>query len=110
MRKKFLEIILVVVVLWPLSLIAQLNEDFSDGDFTSNPVWLGDVSDFTVNLSNELQLNAPSVSSVSYLSTETGLLDFSNNIIWEFKINLLFNPSNSNTGRFYLVSNYEDLT
>lgn len=109
MRKIFLEIILVVVVLWPLSLIAQLNEDFSDGDFTSNPVWLGDVSDFTVNLSNELQLNAPSVSSVSYLSTETGLLDFSNNIIWEFKINLLFNPSNSNTGRFYLVSNYEDL-
>ena len=109
MRKNFLEIILVVVVLWPLSLIAQLNEDFSDGDFTSNPVWLGDVSDFTVNLSNELQLNAPSVSSVSYLSTETGLLDFSNNIIWEFKINLLFNPSNSNTGRFYLVSNYEDL-
>ena len=109
MRKNFLEIILVVVVLWPLSLIAQLNEDFSDGDFTSNPVWLGDVSNFTVNLSNELQLNAPSVSSVSYLSTETGLLDFSNNIIWEFKINLLFNPSNSNTGRFYLVSNYEDL-
>ena len=109
MSVKFLEIVKVLVVLLPLNFCAQLNEDFSDGDFTSNPIWNGDVADFIINSSNELQLNAPSASAISYLSSETEILDFTNPIIWDFRMNLLFSPSSNNSGRFYLVSNFEDL-
>ena len=109
MRVYFFKIIKLILVFLPLAFTAQLNEDFSDGNFTSNPQWNGDVANFIVNSSNELQLNAPSVSDISYLSTETGILDFSDTIIWNFRMNMLFSPSSNNTGRFYLVSNFEDL-
>jgi hypothetical protein len=109
MRAYFFKIINLILVFLPLTFVAQLNEDFSDGNFTSSPQWNGDVANFIVNSSNELQLNAPSVSDISYLSTETGILDFSDTIIWNFRMNMLFSPSSNNTGRFYLVSNFEDL-
>ena len=109
MRVCFLKILKVMLVFLPLTIDAQLSEDFSDGDFTSNPQWSGDVSNFIINASNELQLNAASVSDISYLSTETGILDFSDTIVWNFRMNMLFSPSSNNTGRFYLASNFEDL-
>ena len=88
---------------------AQLIDDFSDGDFTSNPLWSGDASNFIVNGSMELQLNAPAVTDTAYLVSETGILDFSNTVTWEFRMNMLFSPSSNNTGRFYLCSNQENL-
>ena len=106
---KHLHIWLLGLILLNNQIQAQLNEDFSDGDFTSNPLWNGDVANFIVNGAMELQLNAPSVTDTSYLVTETGILDFSNSITWEFRINLLFSPSSNNTGRFYLCSNQENL-
>ena len=109
MRIHFLKILKVILLLLPITIGAQLIEDFTDGDFTSNPQWSGDVANFTINASNELQLNAPSVTDISYLSTETGILDFSDTIIWNFRMNMLFSPSSNNTGRFYLASNFEDL-
>jgi hypothetical protein len=109
MRGYFLKILKVMMVFLPITIGAQLNEDFSDGDFTSNPQWNGDIANFIINASNEIQLNAPSVTDISYLSTETGILDFSDTIIWNFRMNMLFSPSSNNTGRFYLSSNFEDL-
>ena len=109
MRGYFLKILKVMMVILPITIGAQLNEDFSDGDFTSNPQWNGDIASFIINASNEIQLNAPSVTDISYLSTETGILDFSDTIVWNFRMNMLFSPSSNNTGRFYLASNFEDL-
>ena len=88
---------------------AQLNDDFSDGDFTNNPNWSGDVSNFIINPSLQLQLNAPALTDTSYLSSETGILDFNNPISWQFYIKLGFSPSNNNTVRYYLTSDNANL-
>ena len=50
---------------------AQLIETFSDGDFHKNPVWVGNVENFTVNNAYQLQSKA-STASYSTLFTEIG--------------------------------------
>jgi len=88
-----------------------LSDNFCDGDLSSNPTWYGQDTLFNVNLSGELQLNdTADLFNEAYLSASTGILDFSNTIVWNFRINLLFEPSSSNQGRFYLVSDNVDLS
>ena len=106
MRPHFL---LFIIPFIAVQICAQINEDFSDGDFTNNPTWQGDVNNFIVNTNNELQLNAPSVRDTSFLSVETGILDFSSNVSWEFYVKLDLSPSNSNNFRFYLTSDNANL-
>ena len=81
---------------------------FSDGDYTSSPAWQGTVSQFTVNTSGQLQLNA-TVAGTSYLSTSfstSSLDDFE----WQVYTKQGFAPSALNYGRIYLVSDQADLT
>lgn len=92
-----------------ISVGAQLNDDFSDGDFLNNPTWQGDTNNFIINSSNQLQLNAPSVNDTSFLVAETGILDFSSVISWEFYVKLDLSPSNNNNFRYYLTSNNANL-
>mgnify|MGYP001193299472 FL=1 len=91
------------------SFFTQIVDDFSDGDFTNNPTWSGDISNFIINSSSELQLDAPSVTDTSYLSLETGIIDFNSPISWQFYIKLGFSPSNNNTVRYYLTSDNTNL-
>ena len=80
-----------------------ISENFCDGDFTSNPFWYGTDSLFIINNANEIQLNdtANINSDKAYLVTNTGLLDFTDSLQWNFRINLLFNnPSSGNQPRF----------
>jgi hypothetical protein len=86
---------------------AQFSDNFSNGNFTENPTWIGDTDDFIVNAQQELQLNAPAEASTRSLVT------FSNAIFdasWEFRVRLGFNPSGSNLARIYLISDEADLT
>ena len=101
--------VLSFLIFFCLSVTGQLNDDFSDGDFNSNPTWQGDDTEFIVNINNQLQLNAPSITDTSFLSVETGILDFTFNISWEFFVKLDLSPSNSNNFRFYLTSNNANL-
>lgn len=103
--KRFLSLFLGCLLFAPLS--AQVNDDFSDGDFTSSPSWSGDGTEFMVNASQQLQLNN-TVAGASYLSTgsPTASLD---NIQWNFYIKQAFAPSGSNYGRVYLASDQANL-
>ncbi len=56
---------------------AQLSDNFSDGDFTQNPVWQGSTGDFIVNGAGELQLNS-ALAGASYLSTPHLLSNLTN--------------------------------
>ena len=84
-------------------------DDFSDGNFTTNPVWLGETSKFQINGNNQLQLNhvgASGSSNNAFLVTASSVI---NQTTWDFYIKLDFNPSGSNYAKVYLVSDSSDL-
>ena len=88
-------------------LVAQVDDNFSDGDFTNNPSWEGDVNNFIVNTDGQLQLNAPDAGNSS-LSTEVEIPD---STVWEMFVRMDFAPSGSNQLRIYLQSsttNFQD--
>ncbi len=89
--------------------VAQLIDNFSDGNFTANPVWSGTNTHFVVNSSFQMQLNN-TVAGTSYLSTPYNITDLSLfNTEWQVYAKQTFSPSGSNFGRVYLVSDQTDL-
>ena len=87
---------------------AQVTEDFSDGDFSSNPSWSGTTSDFIINPSFQLQLNN-TVASASFLTVPHGLSSL-DNMEWHIWVKHSFSGSSSNFGRVFLTSDNADLT
>ncbi len=106
--QKFLLLSLFFIVSF-LRGTAQLMDDFSDGDFTNNPTWTGDVSKYEVNVGFRLHSNGPAQSDTAYLSANVGNLDFSSTLTWEFYVQMDLSPSNSNNTRVYLVSDNANL-
>ncbi len=92
--------------LFYLSVQAQFTDNFSDGDFTNNPSWTGITANFEVTPGNQLHLNAPAQTDTSYLVTASQAID---NAVWEFYVELAFNPSSSNYADIYLVSDNSNL-
>ena len=80
------------------SLCAQLEDNFSDGNFSENPAWIGDTALFVVNPTGCLQLNAPEAG-IARLFTP---VVFPDSIRWELQFKLDFAPSASNQFRFWL--------
>lgn len=95
-----------LVALLPFSVTAQFVDDFSDGEFTSNPAWAGETSNFEVDGNQMLHLNAPAETDTSYLSVASQSID---DATWEFYVEYDFNPSSSNLARVYLVSDNANL-
>ncbi len=85
-----------------LSLVAQLQDDFSDGDFANNPEWAGQTEKFTVS-NGELQLSdsTPGSSNTAYLAVPAPT-STAETTTWEFYLRLDFSPSGSNFARVYL--------
>ncbi len=85
---------------------AQINEDFSDGDLSSSPVWTGDTAHFVVTAGQQLRLTAPEKGQ-SYIATPSEAIDSAE---WRFYVKMAFNPSSNNYVDVYLVSDKENLT
>lgn len=90
----------------PLINFAQVSDDFFDGDFSNNPTWIGDVSEFIVNANFQLQSNGPAATATLHLATAS---TFATNCEWRFWVRCAFNPSTSNFARIYLISDQADL-
>ena len=88
--------------------IAQIQDNFNDGNFSSNPSWTGTTSNFNVNSSNQLQSNASSAG-IAYLSTSHNLNSFDSKE-WRFWVKLSLSPSTNNFARIYLTSVNSDLS
>jgi len=79
---------------------AQVIENFSDGDFTTNPIWTGDIANWKV-VNNQLNSNAPTTSAQTFLTTFNSLAQ---NTQWEFTVNLKFATSSANYTDIFLIS------
>jgi hypothetical protein len=81
----------------------QFATDFSEGNLD---VWTGDKDNFIINTAEELQLNAPSGSTNSWLYTP---VTYGDSMVWEFYFKLEFAPSTSNQLRIFLGVHSTDL-
>lgn len=99
-------ILTILHICTTLVAISQFQDDFSNGNFTEDPTWVGDTENFSVE-DNQLRLTAPAVASTSYLSTESQAIE---NATWEFWLRMTFQPSGSNFARVYIVADQSNLT
>ncbi len=88
----------------PLTAYSQFVDDFSDGDFTNDPSWVGDHHKFIVD-DGVLQLY-DDAAGTAFLATESRVVHFTQ---WEFWVRLAFTPSDNNHARIYLVSDRSEL-
>lgn len=95
------------------SSFAQVNDDFSDGNFTQNPTWLGDTNQFQISNSSAIPANMKPALQLSGTDPDTSTIYLENTLIdeteWTFWIKLSFNTSANNFARIYLVSDQPTL-
>lgn len=92
--------LLFLFIMISISGFGQVWDDFSDGNFTRNPSWSGDISQFEVNEDFQLQLQSEG-EDVSHLAT---LFSMDQETEWRFFIDCSFSPSANNNTRFYLAA------
>jgi len=97
--------VFLVFILCFCPLFAQFADDFSNGNFTEDPPWVGDHDKFIVD-DGFLRLYEDEAG-VAWLSTESQAL---HNTQWDFWVRIAFTPSDNNHPRIYLVSNQSDLS
>lgn len=85
---------------------SQMTDNFSDGNFTRNPVWQGDVAGYFINPAQQLQTTTTNTAQTVNLYTANSLAI---NAKWDFYLQMNFDPSTSNYTRIYLVSDQADL-
>ncbi len=98
--------LLIGYLFFQIAANCQFNDDFSDGDFSKDPKWIGDTSLFMVNHSEELQLLDTGYAKTAYLSTNCAVVY---DAFWKFSVRLNFNPSSSNFCKIYLGSDQVEL-
>ncbi len=100
-------ILLIAILFYSTITFSQLVESFSDGNFTSNPTWVGNTADWIVNPSLQLQSNNMVANSTFYLSTASTLSTVAQ---WDFYCNLAFNTSSTNYADIYLTASASNIS
>ena len=96
--------ILICLLFSPFLAFSQFEDDFSDGNLTDDPQWLGDTEFFMVNSDLTLQLNDDK-EGAAFLTTASQRFDSTE---WYFSIKLDFSPSSNNNARVYLTADEGD--
>ncbi|MFN2438305.1 MAG: lamin tail domain-containing protein [Chitinophagaceae bacterium] len=97
----------LLIVLHSFTAAAQVNENFSDGNFTENPIWVGNTPDWIVNAGGQLQSNNTVANNAFYLSTANTLATGAQ---WDFYVRLNLNTSSLNYTDVFLTASASDLT
>ena len=94
----------LVLCLFSVPGLGQFSDDFNDGDLNG---WEGDLAHFTINASQQLQLNAPGGSTLSWIHTP---VTFADSMVWELYLKMDFAPSTSNQLKLILGATTNDLS
>jgi hypothetical protein len=97
--------ICLICLMIPVMLYSQVADDFSDGNFTVNPQWVGDTLQFEVNQEGRLHLKSQGSDTSVLLTGSENFPDAE----WSFWMKLSFNTSANNYARIYLISDTPDL-
>lgn len=102
--------LLLLLFVFALSLFAdaQVNDDFSDDDFTVNPTWAGTDALYVVNAGGQVQTNDVAAGQ-AYLSTPLVDGDLGGKE-WQVWLKHGFAGSANNNSRYYLSSQIADLS
>ena len=101
--------ILILFLILPVWAWSQVMDDFSDGDFTANPAWLGTDTSFKINNSFQLQSDA-TFAGEAWLATAISSFrpknpwDFQGDLEWRFWIRENFSPSANNYSEVWLCA------
>ncbi len=93
-----------VFILLKSALWGQFTDDFSNGNFTEDPSWIGDREKFIVD-NGKLRLYDDEAG-MAWLSTQSQAVADTQ---WDFWLRIGFTPSDNNHPRIYLVSDKADL-
>jgi hypothetical protein len=99
-------VIFIAIAFLSAHLFGQVTDNFSDGDFTSNPPWNGDAAKFTIE-TGELRSNSNSASDVFYISTPNTLAKA--DLEWRFRVNMKFSTSGANYTDVFLMADNANL-
>ncbi|WP_375436797.1 lamin tail domain-containing protein [uncultured Hymenobacter sp.] len=98
--------LLLLLLLAPFTAAAQLLDTFADGNFTSNPAWIGDAASFQIT-GQQLQSNGPAATGTTLqLATPAQVAGATT---WEFWANLRLATSSGNYADVWLLSEQADL-
>ena len=100
---------LLLFLFLPLWALAQVTDDFTDGDFTANPTWIGTDTSFIVNTNLQLQ-SASTVAGEAWLSLVNAPQEAPIDVEWRFWIRENFSPSTNNYAEVWLAADTADLT
>ena len=106
LRLKTITLIVAITVSFTQQVLGQLLDNFSDGDFSANPPWSGDVSNFIIE-NGILRSSGPNMANQQlHLQIASTKMDDAE---WNFLVDLDFNPTALNFVRIYLASNQSNL-
>lgn len=107
MKKGMLQCLITAFFLAGFHAGAQVNDNFSDGDFSANPAWTGNTADWRINAEAQLQSNNTTPNSNFYLATPNLITGPAQ---WEFWVRMAFNTSGANYTDVYLTASQSNLT
>jgi len=84
---------------------AQFADDFSDGNFSQDPVWSGNTTKFSIT-NSLLHLQAVPLNESAYLSTPSRAAEHAS---WDLFVQMDFTPSSSNYIKIYLMADQANL-
>ncbi len=108
--------IIFPILFLSLTVQAQFTDDFSDGDFTSSPIWSGNDANYIIYTSTAMPSNmVPGIRTNNTVADTTWLsalnpMNLTDSLEWTFWAKMSFNPSIGNFSRVYIVSDQPNLT